>query len=98
MFAFFALRITKSEVSLMVSRIAEIKLVPTLKQKNIDNYHNKVFCIYICNHIFFKKTTIFQQKNIQKKILVLFLTKKPAKWDILIKFPLIRGSLKWDPR
>ena len=67
-----------------VSRIAEIKLLATLKQKNIDNYfassENKVLCIYKSNHILLKHQHIFQQKNM--KILLLFLTKNPAKWDI----------------
>ena len=62
-----------------VSPIAELGLVATLKLRR----HNKVLCIYICNHILLKNRHIFKQKNM--KILLLFLPKNPDKWDIFKK-------------
>ena len=60
MFAFFALRIPNQIRSLVmrVSRIAEIKLVATLKQKK----HRQLFCDVIT--IFCKKNNIFFSKRI----------------------------------
>ena len=49
-----------------VSRIAEIELVATLKLRR----HNKVLCIYICNHILLKNQHIFKQKNMEDSVVV----------------------------